>query len=89
MTNLLFAGAGLGSVDIAFFIICGIIVALIVAYYFLIPVINRKQYQEQRENLRKREESFKRNLDKLKYEKSQVVENNENNVEQVDSADKK
>lgn len=89
MTNLLFAGAGIGAVDVAFFIICGIIIALIVLYYFLIPVINKKQYQEQRENLKRREESFKKNLDKLKYEKSQVVENNEDNVEQVNSADEK
>lgn len=89
MTNLLFAGSGIKTVDVVFFVICGVIAALMVAYYFLIPVINKKQYQEQRENLRKREESFKKNLDRLKYEKSQVVENNENNVEQVDSAEQK
>ena len=47
--------------DIGFFIACGVIVALIVAIYFLIPVLNKKQYQEQRDNLKKREIAFKTN----------------------------
>ena len=47
--------------DIGFFVACGVIVALIVAIYFLIPVINKKQYQEQRDNLKKREVAFKAN----------------------------
>lgn len=51
----------LGSVDIAFFSICLLIVAAGVGFYFLIPVLNRKQYAEQRENLRKREEAFNSN----------------------------
>lgn len=50
---------GLKKVDKAFFCICAAIVVLIVAVYFLIPVFNKKQYQEQRENLKKREEAFK------------------------------
>lgn len=45
--------------DIGFFVVCAVIVAVIVAVYFLIPVINRKQYQEMRENLEKRELAFK------------------------------
>ncbi len=52
----------LKDVDIAFFIISAAIVALIVAVYFLIPVFNKKFYREQRENLQKREASFKSNL---------------------------
>ena len=52
----------LKDVDIAFFIICAAIVALIVAVYFLIPVFNKKFYREQRENLHKREAAFKSNL---------------------------
>ena len=47
--------------DIGFFVACGVIVALIVAIYFLIPVLNKKQYQEQRDSLKKREIAFKTN----------------------------
>ena len=52
----------LGKTDILFFVLCGVIVAAIVGIYFLIPLFNKKQYQEQRENLKKREASFKANL---------------------------
>ena len=52
----------LGKVDIIFFVSIAAIIVLIVAVYFLIPVFNKKQYAEQRENLRKREKSFKANL---------------------------
>lgn len=51
----------LGSVDIGFFVACAAIIVLIVAVYFLIPVFNKKQYQEQRDNLKKREDAFKSN----------------------------
>ncbi len=51
----------LKPVDIVFFIICVAIVAIGIGVYFLIPVFNKKQYQEQRDNLRKREEAFKSN----------------------------
>ena len=33
-----------------------------VGIYFLIPILNRKQYQQMRENLAKREAAFKSNL---------------------------
>lgn len=49
----------LGSVDIGFFVGCAVAIVLVVAIYFLIPVFNKKQYREQRENLKKREEAFK------------------------------
>lgn len=52
---------GLKSVDIGFFIGCGVVIALIIAVYYLIPVFNKKQYEEQRENLRKREAAFRAN----------------------------
>lgn len=51
----------LKPVDIVFFIVCAALIAAIVGVYFLIPVLNKKQYEEQRENLRKREEAFKVN----------------------------
>lgn len=51
----------LGSVDIGFFVACAVIIVLIVAVYFLIPVFNKKQYQEQRDNLKKREDAFRSN----------------------------
>ncbi|MCM1395828.1 MAG: hypothetical protein NC132_06980, partial [Corallococcus sp.] len=72
----------LGGVDIAFFIICAVIVVAIVGIYFLIPVFNKKQYQEQRENLRKREEAFKSNATKkaeeiTTAEDAEIKENDE------------
>lgn len=58
---LLLAANKLKQVDILFFVLCGVAVLVGVAIYFLIPVFNKKQYQEQRDNLRKREEAFKAN----------------------------
>ena len=52
----------LKTIDIVFIIVCVAIVAIAVGVYFLIPVLNKKQYKEQRDNLRKREEAFKSNL---------------------------
>lgn len=52
----------LRDVDIIFFSVIGGLVALVVVIYFLIPVFNKKQYQEQRDNLKKREVAFKANL---------------------------
>ena len=46
---------------------------LAVGIYFLIPILNKKQYQQQRENLKKREESFSANL-RAKEEKVIKVE---------------
>lgn len=51
----------LGSVDIGFFVACAAIIVLIVAVYYLIPVFNKKQYREQRDNLKKREDAFRSN----------------------------
>ena len=53
--------SSLPSVDVWFFIICALIVVAIVAVYYLIPVFNKKKYQEQRDNLAKREAAFKAN----------------------------
>ena len=61
----------LGKVDIIFFVSIAVVVLLCVGFYFLIPVLNRKQYQEMRENLAKREAAFKSNL---KVDHSQVKE---------------
>ena len=49
----------LGKVDTIFlFVIIGVILVG-VGIYFLIPILNRKQYQQMRENLAKREAAFK------------------------------
>lgn len=48
--------------DIIFFIVLAVIVALCIGFYFLIPVINKKQYREMRDNLRKREAAFRSNV---------------------------
>lgn len=52
----------LKSTDIIFFIVLAAIVALCIGVYFLIPVINKKQYKELRDNLQKREAAFKSNV---------------------------
>lgn len=52
---------GLKAVDFGFFIGCAVVIGLIIAVYFLIPVFNKKQYAEQRENLKKREAAFNAN----------------------------
>lgn len=52
----------LNSTDIIFFIVLAVIVVLCIAVYFLIPVINKKQYQEMRDNLKKREAAFRSNV---------------------------
>ena len=51
----------LPTTDVVMFVVLGLIVAAIVAVYFLMPVINKKQYQEMRDNLAKREIAFKTN----------------------------
>ena len=58
MQNALLLLNKLGKVDRRFFLICGIVIAVIVAVYFLIPVIRREQYETQRNNLREREKAF-------------------------------
>lgn len=62
MINLFSFINSLKPVDVVFIIVCVAIVAIAVGIYFLIPVFNKKQYKEQRDNLRKREEAFKSNL---------------------------
>ncbi len=52
----------LGSADIVFFIVLAAIIVLCIGVYFLIPVINKKQYKELRDNLKKRELAFKSNV---------------------------
>ena len=80
--NLVCALNQLKRVDKAFFIICAVIIVLIVAFYFLIPVFNKKLYQEQRDNLKKREAAFKSNL-----QGSQPSETAEEESEQAEEAD--
>ena len=58
--------------DIGFFVACAVIIGLIVGIYFLIPVFNKKQYQEQRDNLKKREAAFKANKGVVAEEEEMV-----------------
>ena len=48
----------LKSADLYFFIAIGAIILICVLIYFLIPVFKRKQYEEQRQNLKKREVEY-------------------------------
>ena len=52
----------LGSTDIVFFVVLAVLVVLCITVYFLIPLINKKQYMEMRDNLKKREAAFKSNV---------------------------
>ena len=54
--------------DLMFLIVIISIVAACVIIYLLTPIIKRKQFEEQRANLKKREETFRANLKKLKPE---------------------
>ena len=78
----------LGRVDIIFFLSILAIILLVVGFYFLIPLLNKKQYAEQRENLRKREKSFKANLNQKEEpvvtEGSNEETKEEDNKEEVD-----
>lgn len=58
MINTLLLLNSLGRVDRRFFLICGLVIAAIVAIYFLIPVFRKGQYKIQRDNLREREKAF-------------------------------
>lgn len=73
----------LGSVDIGFFVGCAVAIVLIVGIYFLIPVFNKKQYQEQRDNLKKREEAFKSNRGALVTDKTELSEDAEEDTAPV------
>lgn len=69
--------------DLILFIMIGVIVAIAVAVYFLIPVFNKKQYQEQRDNLHKREAAFKANLQAANGSASAPVEETNSETEQT------
>lgn len=51
--------------DLTFFIVLIAIIVICVAVYLLTPIIKRKQFEEARANLRKREETFRANLKNL------------------------
>lgn len=64
----------LTKADKEFFLFLLIIAGIFLVVYLLMPIIKRKQYAESRENLRKREETFKANLKKLHGEVATEVE---------------
>ena len=68
--------------DIIFFVSLIVIAVICVAIYFLIPVFNKKVYEERRANLKKREETFRKNLKSLQAE-SVVVETEEASEEEA------
>ena len=78
MLNVAFS---LGKVDVIFFVIILVVIAAAIGFYFLIPVLNRKHYQQMRDNLEKRESAFKSNIrrelvshDKEEQQVDEVVE---------------
>ena len=64
----------LTKADKEFFLFLIILAGIFLVVYLLMPIIKRKQYAESRENLRKREETFKANLKKLHGEVATEVE---------------
>ena len=64
----------LTKADKEFFLFLLIVAGIFLVVYLLMPIIKRKQYAESRENLRKREETFKANLKKLHGEVATEVE---------------
>lgn len=62
--------------DKGLLIIIAIVVAGIVAFYFLQPIIRRKEYEEQRANFVKREATFRENLENLQSEKENKEKKN-------------
>ena len=58
----------INPVDVVFLVIILVVIAGIVTFYFLQPVIRRKEYAEQRANFAKREETFRQNLKALQGE---------------------
>lgn len=59
----------INPVDIVFLIIIAVVVAGIVAFYFLQPIIRKKEIEEQRANFKKREATFRENLKQLQGDK--------------------
>lgn len=66
----------LSTADVVFFSVCAGIVVLCVAIYFLIPAFNRKEYREARENLEKREKSFRANIQRTDGKKAEDIDVN-------------
>lgn len=62
--------------DKGLLIIIAIVVAGIVAFYFLQPIIRRKEFEEQRANFVKREATFRENLENLQSEKENKEKKN-------------
>ena len=72
LNNILSALAvKINTVDIWFAAIILVVIIGIVTFYFLQPVIRRKEYEEQRANFAKREETFRENLKALQGEKEE------------------
>ena len=63
--------------DIVFFSLIAVVVVLCIAIYFLIPIVKKKEYEERRENLKKREAVFRANLKNLQAENVKVEETKE------------
>lgn len=79
LSNILSALAiTLHKADIALLIIILVVVAGIVTFYFLQPVIRKKEFEEQRANFAKREETFRENLKVLQGEKENTKEIEQN-----------
>ena len=82
MLSLLAALNKLRAGDVWLFIVIGVIIGLCILIYFLIPVINKKQYQEMRDNLKRREVAF--NANKQDGEAPEEVEAEQPTEEQAE-----
>lgn len=57
------------KIDIVFFILILVVIVGIVTFYFLQPIIRKKEIEEQRANFAKREATFRENLTALQANK--------------------
>lgn len=67
----------INKVDIIFLIIIAVVVIGIVTFYFLQPIIRKKEIEEQRANFVKREATFRENLKALQGQSEDTIENKE------------
>ena len=71
----------LHKADVILLIIILVVIVGIVAFYFLQPIIRKKEFEEQRANFVKREETFRQNLKVLQGQKEKINETKEKDNE--------
>lgn len=71
--------------DILFLIIVLVIIGVCVALYFIMPILNHKKYEQQRAELKKREEIFLANQKVKEVSAEETILNDEVVAEELDA----